>query len=198
MASSDWPQNRNSDGFLTGKLLIAMPSMSDPRFEKAVIFMCSHSTSQGALGLVVNKPIEGLPFRELMTKMEIPVSDATPQTPVMFGGPVGTDRGYVLHSNEHPIGTSTLAVTSEISLTPTIDILRAIAQGNGPREFLFALGYAGWGPGQIEDEIAANGWIHCDSDNAIVFRRDVASKWELALAKLGANISGLSSDIGHA
>src|SRR5471030_3128230 len=177
MASKDWPQNRNIDVFLTGKLLIAMPGMSDPRFEKTVIFMCSHS-AEGALGLIVNRPIPGLPFRQLITKMDIEVSDATPSTPVMFGGPVETDRGYVLHSNERSNSPSTLSVTPQIALTPTIDILRAIARGNGPMEFLFVLGYAGWGPGQIEDEIAANGWIHCDADNAIVFQHDVLSKWE--------------------
>jgi putative transcriptional regulator len=197
MATQSWPQNRNSDGFLTGKLLIAMPGMTDPRFEKTVIFMCSHS-ADSALGLIVNKPIPGLPFRELMTKMEIEVTEATPRAPVMFGGPVDTDRGYVLHSNEQSNSPATLAVTSQIALTPTIDILRAIARGQGPQEFLFALGYAGWGPGQIEDEIAANGWIHCDADNAIIFQSDMPSKWKLALAKLGANISGLSSDVGHA
>ncbi len=197
MATQGWPQSRNGDGFLTGKLLIAMPGMTDPRFEQTVIFVCSHS-ADGALGLIVNKPIPGLPFRELMTKMEIEVSDATPRTPVMFGGPVETERGYVLHSNDRSNSPTTLAVTSQIALTPTIDILRAIARGQGPQEFLFALGYAGWGPGQIEDEMAANGWIHCDADNAIVFQRDVLSKWKMALAKLGANISGLSSDVGHA
>ncbi len=197
MASLDSPQWRQSDGFLTGKLLIAMPGMPDVRFEKSVIFVCSHS-AEGALGLIVNKPLEGLPFRELMTQMDIPVTDATPRVPVMFGGPVETDRGYVLHSNERVNTQTTLAVTSEIALTPTIDILRAIARGTGPQKFLFALGYAGWGPGQIEDEIAGNGWIHCDADTEIIFRDDTASKWEMALAKLGANISGLSSDIGHA
>ncbi len=197
MASLNSPQWRNSDGFLTGKLLIAMPGMPDMRFEKSVIFMCSHS-AEGALGLIVNKPLDGLPFRELMTQMDIPVTDATPSVPVMFGGPVETDRGYVLHSNERASVSASLAVTSEISLTPTIDILRAIARGTGPQKFLFALGYAGWGPGQIEDEIAGNGWIHCDADSEIIFRGDATSKWELALAKLGASISGLSSDIGHA
>lgn len=197
MAALDSPQWRNSDGFLTGKLLIAMPGMPDTRFEKSVIFMCAHSAA-GALGLIVNKPLEGLPFRDLMVQMDIPVTNATPGVPVMFGGPVETDRGYVLHSNERSNNPASLAVTSEISLTPTVDILRAIARGTGPQQFLFALGYAGWGPGQIEDEIAGNGWIHCDADMEIIFRRDATAKWELALAKLGASISGLSSDIGHA
>src|SRR6185437_14242441 len=146
-------------------------------------------SSDGALGLIVNKPLEGLPFRDLMTQMDIPVTDSTPRVPVMFGGPVETERGT---------GPATVSVTSEIALTPTIDILRAIARGTGPQRFLFALGYAGWGAGQIEDEIASNGWIHCDADVELVFRGDARSKWSLALAKLGANISGLSSDIGHA
>jgi putative transcriptional regulator len=197
MAALDSPPWKNSNGFLTGKLLIAMPGMADMRFEKSVIFVCSHS-SDGALGLIVNKPLEGLPFRDLMTQMDIPVSDLTPRVPVMFGGPVETDRGYVLHSNERNNSPATLAVTSEIALTPTIDILRAIARGTGPQKFLFALGYAGWGAGQIEDEIAGNGWIHCDADAELVFGGDASSKWPLALAKLGANLSGLSSDIGHA
>lgn len=197
MAALDSPRWRNSNGFLTGKLLIAMPGMADMRFEKSVIFVCSHS-SEGALGLIVNKPLEGLPFRDLMTQMDIPVTEMTPRIPVMFGGPVETDRGYVLHSNEPSNSPAALAVTSEIALTPTIDILRAIARGTGPEKFLFALGYAGWGAGQIEDELAGNGWIHCDADAELVFREDASSKWPLALAKLGANLSGLSSDIGHA
>ncbi|HTP78229.1 MAG TPA: YqgE/AlgH family protein [Rhizomicrobium sp.] len=197
MASLDSPHGRNSDGFLTGKLLIAMPGMPDARFERSVIFICSHS-ADGALGLIVNKPLEGLPFRELMSTMKIPVTDATPSVPVMFGGPMETDRGYVLHSNESRNVQASMSVTSEISLTPTVDILRSIARGTGPQKFLFALGYAGWGPGQIEDEIAGNGWIHCDADADIIFRGDAAAKWQLALAKLGANVSGLSSDVGHA
>ena len=109
-----------------------------------------------------------------------------------------TDRGYVLHSGQRSNSPATLCVTSEIALTPTVDILRAIARGTGPEKFLFVLGYAGWGPGQIEEEIAGNGWIHCDADAEIVFTGDAASKWRLALAKLGAGVSGLSSDVGHA
>jgi putative transcriptional regulator len=197
MSAHDSPQWRNSKGFLTGKLLIAMPGMADVRFEKSVIFVCSHSTD-GALGIIVNKPLEGLPFRDLMTQMDIPVTESTPRVPVMFGGPVETDRGYVLHTSQRNSSPATLSVTSEIALTPTIDILRAIARGTGPEKFLFALGYAGWGAGQIEDELAGNGWIHCDADVELVFRGDASSKWSLALAKLGANISGLSSDVGHA
>jgi putative transcriptional regulator len=197
MATQDRPETSTGDGFLKGKLLIAMPGMQDPRFEKSVIFMCSHS-DEGALGLIINKPIEDLPFRELVQKMDIPVTPATPRNPVMFGGPVETDRGYVLHSNGSANGPATVAVTPQIALTPTIDLVRAIARGEGPEHFLFALGYAGWGAGQIESELAANGWIHCDADLSLVFGENAASKWEQALFKLGANISGLSSDVGHA
>src|ERR1700712_1676938 len=151
-------QPQGTEGFLYGKLLIAMPGMSDPRFEKSVLLMCSHS-DKGAFGLILNKPIPALPFRVLMAKMDIPVTEATPRKPVLYGGPVETDRGYVLHGNERTYRQSTMTVTPEIALTPTVDVLRAIAEGRGPERWLMALGYAGWGPGQIEGEIVANGWI---------------------------------------
>jgi putative transcriptional regulator len=188
---------RDGEGFLFGKLLIAMPGMSDPRFERSVIFMCAHS-EQGALGLIINKPIEGLPFRELMIKMEIPVSATTSTAPVLFGGPVDTDRGYILHSNERSNRPATAMITSEIALTPTVDMLRAISDGRGPAKWLLTLGYAGWGPGQIEDEILHNGWIHCDADATLVFDAEMDSKWERAFGKLGAGLSGLSSEAGRA
>ncbi|HXC55345.1 MAG TPA: YqgE/AlgH family protein [Rhizomicrobium sp.] len=197
MALSDLQQPQTEQGFLHGKLLMAMPGMPDTRFEKSVIFMCSHS-SEGALGLIVNKAIPGLSFRDLMTKMDIEVAAATPQAPVLFGGPVDTDRGYVLHGNGRTNRPSTLAITPEISLTPTVDMLRAIADGRGPSQWLMALGYAGWGPGQIESEIAANGWIHCDADAALVFDTVMDTKWARAFGKLGAGLSGLSSEAGRA
>ena len=190
-------QPQAEQGFLHGKLLIAMPGMADARFEKSVILMCSHS-AQGALGLIVNKPIPGLPFRDLMAKMDIEVSGVTPSNPILFGGPVDTDRGYVLHGNERAIRQSTLAITSEIALTPTVDVVKAIASGRGPERWLMALGYAGWGPGQIESEIVANGWIHCDADAGIVFDAAMDAKWRLAFGKLGAGLSGLSSEAGRA
>ncbi len=192
------PENQHGDeGFLQGKLLIAMPGMPDPRFDKSVILMCSHS-AQGALGVIVNKPIEQLPFRDLMIKMDIPVNTETSRAPVAFGGPVETDRGFVLHTTERVNATSSMPVTAEIAMTPTIDMLRAIADGRGPRRWLFALGYAGWGPGQIEGEIASNGWIHCDADLNLVFDSEAEAKWRLAIGKLGANLSGLSSEAGRA
>jgi putative transcriptional regulator len=188
---------RGSEGFLYGKLLIAMPGMSDPRFEKSVIFMCAHS-EEGAMGLIINKPIEGLMFRELMAKLDLSVTEETPDTPIMFGGPVQTGRGFVLHSGEYTSTDSTLPVTSEISLTATVEILSAMAQGKGPEKALLALGYAGWGAGQIENEILANGWIHCDADKAILFDVEADAKWRGALRKLGANVSGLSAEAGRA
>jgi len=188
---------QETPGFLLGKLLVALPGMSDPRFEKSVIFMCAHS-AQGAMGLIVNKPFEGLTFREMVEKLDLTVTAAAPDPPILFGGPVGTGQGFVLHSGEYANADATMAVTSEISLTATIDILRAIAEGRGPQKALFALGYAGWGPGQIEDEFSSNGWIMCDTDPRIVFGLDCETKWKAALATLGADITGFSADAGRA
>jgi putative transcriptional regulator len=186
-----------NDGFLYGKLLIAMPGMPDPRFENSVIFMCAHS-DQGAMGLIVNKPIEGLMLRELLEKLDLPVSGNARDAPIMFGGPMRTERGFVLHSGDYRGDETTMTVTEDVSLTATVDILRAIAEGHGPRKTLLALGYAGWGPGQIESEISANGWIHCDTDQAIIFDAASEAKWRSAFAKLGADISGLSAEAGRA
>jgi putative transcriptional regulator len=192
------PQREDGgEGFLEGKLLIALPGMPDPRFEKSVIFICAHS-DEGAMGLIINKPVEGLSFREMMERLKINVSETTPDTPILFGGPVQTGRGFVLHSGEFESQDSTMPVTEEISLTATLDILRAIANGKGPEKSLFALGYAGWDSGQIEDEIRANGWIHCDADNTIIFDDALDNKWSRALKKLGIDMSGLSAHTGRA
>lgn len=197
MAEKPKSRAEGSDNFLEGKLLIALPGMPDPRFEKSVIFMCAHS-GDGAMGLIINKKVEGLGFRDMMEKLEIGVTPNTPDPPVLFGGPVQTGRGFVLHSGEFEGNDSTLPVTEEISLTATLDVLRAIAQGNGPHKSLFALGYAGWDGGQIENEIRANGWVHCDADNALVFDSDLDGKWSSALRKLGIDMSGLSALTGRA
>lgn len=191
--------NRSIEGanFLEGKLLIALPGMSDPRFEKSVIFMCAHS-AEGAMGLIVNKPIEGLGFQDLVKNLNIRVKNNAPDSPVLFGGPVDTGRGFVLHSGEYKSGEGTMPVTNEISLTATLDILRAIAEGQGPEQSAFTLGYAGWGPGQIEDEIRLNGWVHCDADSKIIFDTDMDGKWGAALRKLGIDLSLLSANSGRA
>jgi len=187
----------NGDGFLLGKLLVALPGMADPRFEQSVIFMCAHS-GDGAMGLIVNKPFEGLTFREMAEKLDLTISPDASQPPILFGGPVGVGQGFVLHSAEYTRSGATMPVTSEISLTATFDILRSIAEGRGPKQALFALGYAGWGPGQIEDELTSNGWVPCEANTQIVFGTDCEKKWRSALATLGADISGLSSEAGRA
>lgn len=197
MGSKDRPRTIEGESFLEGKLLIALPGMPDPRFEKSVIFVCAHSLQTGAMGLIINKQIEGLNFRELIQKLEIRSTHA-PDFPVLYGGPVETGRGFVLHSGEYESAESTLPVTEDISLTATLDILRAIAEGRGPHKSIFTLGYAGWGAGQIEDEIRSNGWVHCEADPKLLFDTELESKWATALSKLGIDISGLSANAGRA
>lgn len=197
MASREPPRTISGENFLEGKLLIALPGMSDPRFERGVIYMCAHSVT-GAMGLIVNKPIEGLDFQELLRRLELPVSEKTPNSAILFGGPMETGRGFVLHSGEYEGAESTLPISPDVSLTATLDILRAISEGNGPERSLFALGYAGWGPGQIEAEIQANGWVHCDPDASLIFGTEMDSKWAVALSKLGIDMSGLSAHAGRA
>jgi putative transcriptional regulator len=197
MAKRRDPRKIEGESFLEGKLLIAMPGMSDPRFERSVVFMCAHS-NEGAMGIIVNKPVTGLSFRELLRKLELQVTEVTPDFPVLYGGPVETGRGFVLHSGDYDGNDSTLPVSEDISLTATLDILRAMGEGRGPQNAIFALGYAGWSPGQIEDEIRSNGWIHCDCDSGILFGAKIDAKWSMALGRLGIDVSGLSSHAGHA
>jgi putative transcriptional regulator len=184
------------EGFLEGKFLVALPGMPDPRFERSVILMCAHS-SKGAMGLIVNKPVEGMAFGFLMEKLGIKVTADTLHTPVLFGGPVETERGLIVHSSEFATGSST-RITSEISVTGTIDVLTAIAQGHGPERAVFALGHAGWGPGQIENELRSNSWVHCDCDKDILFAAEPDAKWSAALRTLGIDLSGLSAEAGRA
>lgn len=191
------PHLENGDNFLEGKLLIAMPGMADPHFEKSVIFMCAHS-SEGAMGIMINKPVSGLSFHDLMEKLDLNVNPDTPNFPILYGGPVETGRGFVLHSGDYESSEATLPVSEDISLTATLDILRAMADGRGPQHAIFALGYAGWTAGQIEDEIRRNGWIHCDCDPELLFEAELDSKWSAALRKLGIDVSGLSPHAGHA
>jgi putative transcriptional regulator len=191
------PGKGEATGFLEGKLLIAMPGMSDPRFEKTVILICAHS-QDGAMGLILNKPVDGLGFRELVEHMNLPATSGVQDLPVLYGGPMQTGRGFVLHSNDYDGHDSTMPVTEDVSLTATLDILKAMAQGEGPEQAVFALGYAGWGPGQVEREIGENGWVHCDADSALVFGQDMQSKWSGALGKLGIDLLSLSSHAGRA
>jgi len=185
------------ESFLEGKLLIAMPGMMDERFAQSVIYMCAHS-AKGAMGLVINRPVPGLSFFELMKQLQITTSASTQDFPVLYGGPVETGRGFVLHSDDYESADSTLPVSEDISLTATLDILRAIAEARGPKRALFALGYAGWGPGQIEAEFQANGWLHCEADPGLIFGLEPEVKWRAALARLGIDPLGLSANVGRA
>lgn len=182
---------------LNGKLLIAMPSMGDPRFEHSVVFMCSHS-DEGGMGLIVNKPADDLKFKDLLAQLNIEPDDDMRPIRVHFGGPVEYGRGFVLHSADYGQTGSTLEVGTEYGMTGTLDILEDISQGTGPQKSLLAMGYAGWGPGQLEDEIARNGWLICDAAPELVFGDDNGSKWQGALATLGIDPLLLSAEGGRA
>ncbi len=182
--------------YLTGQLLIAMPNMADPRFARTVIYMCAHS-AEGAMGLVINKPMPSISFRELLEQLDIPSGEAVAMLRVHLGGPVESGRGFVLHTADF-VREGTMVVDGRVALTATIDILRAIAAGEGPQQHLLALGYAGWGPGQLDAEIQANGWLHAPADETILFDADLSTKWERAIAKLGVSPAMLSGEAGHA
>ncbi len=187
-------RSKAREGWLTGQLLIAMPSMNDPRFERTVIYMCAHG-EEGAMGLVINKPLDSLSFTDLMEQLGVEDSEA--EMSILSGGPVETGRGFVLHSSDYDREGS-LAVSEDIRLTATIDVLKAIAAGKGPQKRLLALGYAGWAPGQLDGEIQDNGWLTAPADDAILFDGALESKWSRAIAKLGVDASMLSSFAGRA
>jgi putative transcriptional regulator len=190
-------KHRIRDTSLAGQLLVAMPGMTDPRFAKSVVYVCAHS-SEGAMGLVVNRVFEALTFPALLDQLGIDDQRGMEKPiHVLFGGPVETGRGFVLHSLDYR-RDGTLVVDDSVALTATIDILRAIASGKGPRRHLLALGYAGWGPGQLDSEFRANGWLTVDADDDLVFDSDLDSKWTRAMAKIGIDPRMLSDTAGHA
>ncbi|HVC54722.1 MAG TPA: YqgE/AlgH family protein [Stellaceae bacterium] len=182
---------------LTGQLLVAMPQMTDPRFARSVVYLCAHSEDEGAMGLVVNKLLASVTMDELLNHLNLERSAAAGAQPVHFGGPVEPGRGFVLHTADYR-EEATLVVGDEFAITATLDILRAIGKGGGPRRSLLALGYAGWAPGQLDAEMQANGWLSVAADAALVFDADFAAKWQRALAKLGIDLTMLSTDAGHA
>jgi putative transcriptional regulator len=183
---------------LTGQLLVAMPQMQDPRFARSVVYLCAHSGEAGAMGLVVNKKIDALTIDELYTHLKIePTQRPNRPQPVHFGGPVDPGRGFVLHSTDYR-EDGTLGIGDEFAMTATLDILRAMGKGEGPRQCLLALGYAGWAPGQLDAEIQANGWLSVPADADLVFGEADEQKWQRALAKLGVSPEMLSTDAGHA
>jgi putative transcriptional regulator len=185
-----------TENYLAGHLLVAMPGMRDPRFARSVIYLCAHS-ADGAMGLVINRILEQITFVDLLQQLGIEASGVGDAIHVHFGGPVETARGFVLHSADYR-HEGTLVVTPSVALTATIDILRAIAAGAGPRHHLLALGYAGWGPGQLDSEIRANGWLCAPPDDALVFDDDLETKWNRAMNKLGIDPRMLSDAAGHA
>ena len=191
-------------GYLDGQMLIAMPAMMDDRFARSLIYVCAHS-SEGAMGIVVNHPAPNINFSDLLVKLDvIPAADTTrlpsraEVVKVMRGGPVETERGFVLHTSDFFIENSTLSIDDGICLTATLDILKAIARGDGPLSAILALGYAGWAPGQLENEIQGNGWLHCAPDADLIFGTDIGGKYDKALKKIGIELGMLSSEAGHA
>ena len=191
-------------GYLDGQMLIAMPALQDGPFSRSVIYMCAHSTD-GAMGIIVNHPAANINFPDLLVQLEvIPAADRI-QLPsraetvkVLKGGPVETQRGFVLHSSDFFIEDSTLPIDDGVCLTATLDILKAIARGEGPKSALLALGYAGWAPGQLENEINQNGWLHCAADLDLIFGQNTEAKYEQAMRKIGIDLGMLSSEAGHA
>lgn len=182
--------------YYTGHLLAAMPQMEDPRFERSVIYLCAHN-AEGAMGLVVNRLFDAITFPDLLEQLSIETGPKTEQIRVHFGGPVESGRGFVLHSDDY-VRDGTLKVRTGFALTATVDILKAIAVGEGPRRSLLALGYSGWGPGQLESEIAANGWLVVPADPTIVFDQELEDKWQRALAATGVSVASLSGVSGRA
>lgn len=181
---------------MTGQILIAMPHMADPRFARSLVYLCAH-TAEGAMGLVINRPVDNVTFPDLLRQLNITPSTSSPQNPILFGGPVETGRGFVLHSADY-VREATLLVDRHVGLTATLDILKDIAAGHGPRRSLLMLGYAGWGPGQLDAEIQANGWLTTTADESLIFDQDLDTKWDKALTKLGVDLSSLSGEAGHA
>lgn len=182
---------------LSGKLLIAMPDMGDPRFAHSVIYLCAHS-DEGAMGLIVNKPQTGLRFANLLEQLEIATHGRVRDVRVHYGGPVEGTRGFVLHTLDYRSEAGTLEVDEAIGMTATLDVLVDIARGEGPTTSMLALGYAGWGAGQLEAEIAQNGWLTCDAREEILFGCANEHKWTAALKVLGIDPVLLSADAGRA
>jgi putative transcriptional regulator len=191
-------------GYLDGHFLIAMPGMADDRFARSVVYICAHS-SEGAMGITINRAAPQITFRELLVQLdiipkgdEIRLPEPVKKMTVHRGGPVETGRGFVLHSADYFIENSTLPIDEHVSLTATLEILKAIAAGHGPASSLLALGYAGWAPGQLETEIQANGWLNCPAAPEVIFDADLDAKYERAMAMIGIDPSRLTAQAGHA
>ena len=190
--------------WLDGQLLVAMPGMEDPRFARSVIYMCAH-TAEGAMGLVINQPVRDVSFSKLLVQLEVIAAEEAIRLPVttcrikvLKGGPVEAERGFVLHSSDYFAGSSTMPIDGDVCLTASIDILRAIAAGKGPRNAMLALGSAQWGAGQLDRELQHNGWLNCPADASLIFDAPVGARYDLALRTMGVDPAMLSSQAGHA
>ncbi len=196
MASTSPPTPDAAEGYLAGHLLIAMPGMQDPRFDHSVVCLCAHS-SDGAMGVMVNRPLAGMVFDDLLRQLKVEPQPPARRLRMLSGGPVETGRGFVLHTDDWRTEGS-LDFAPGLTLTASTDILTAIAGGGGPRDGVLALGYAGWGPGQLEDEIQRNAWLNVPAEEALLFREDLSGSWNAALARLRIDPALLSGTAGHA
>jgi putative transcriptional regulator len=188
-----------SDGpYFEGDMLVAMPSIGDPRFERSVIYMCAHGPN-GAMGIIINKRMRDLTFESLLDQLQIetPQNDKT-DMPLYVGGPVEPGRGFVLHSGDYEERGTTIMPNASFAITATVDILSALAKGEGPAKSIIALGYAGWQPGQLDRELNGNGWLTTHATADLLFETSDDKKWSAALASLGIDVAALASDVGHA
>ncbi|MBO9123023.1 MULTISPECIES: YqgE/AlgH family protein [unclassified Rhizobium] len=195
-------KNRRERGFFDGQFLIAMPGVSDSNFARTVIYVCAHSDA-GAMGFIINRSQE-LSFTDVLMHLDMIKSDEAILMPppsgdlsIQTGGPVESGRGFVLHSDDY-LCDSSIPVSDDICMTATLDIIRAIAKGEGPKRATMLLGYAGWGAGQLEAEIASNGWLNCPANDALIFDPNLDDKYERALAGMGISAAMLSTEAGHA
>ena len=203
MSFPSFPSQAESP-FLDAQVLVAMPGMLDERFARSVIYVCAHSP-EGAMGIVLNRPAANVNVPDLLVQLEIipeleriSLPQRVGRMQVLMGGPVETSRGFVLHSPDFHIAQSTLPIDDSVCLTATIDILRAIAAGTGPENAVLALGYAGWGAGQLELELQANGWLNCPADAELIFNTSADIRYEMALRRIGIEPAMLSMEAGHA
>ena len=197
MAQTLRPTDQPAPGeFLTGQLLIAMPAMEDPRFAHSVIYLCAH-TPEGAMGLVLNRPLQRPKFDDLLRQLEVAPVPPARRIRLCAGGPMDNARGFVLHTTDWT-GEGSLRVDDAVALTASLDVLKEIAEGRGPRAGILALGYAGWGPGQLDEEMQQNAWLSVPADETIVFDGEHDTKWRRALAKLNIDPLLLSGAAGHA
>lgn len=190
------PDLLKGDSPFRNSLLVAMPSMQNGFFTRSVVYICAHSGA-GAMGIVINQRLPDVEFKDLLSQLHLPRSQLVVEPVVHFGGPVETGRGFVLHSMDF-IRKDTVRINDKMCITGTVDILRAMAEGKGPSHSIFALGYAGWGAGQLEDEMQANAWLTVPADEELIFSTDLGHKWEEALKKIGVNPLALSTEAGRA